>query len=126
MYESSTETYHSTRITLISPPDAPPSVRHETALAFAVEAVKATTLFIVSSESCSQPQGVHQSSGTTRTQNKLRALGHDDIRTPQMLVHLHPTEQEAGIQVEIHATQRVQFEITVDPTNLVSRQPGMS
>jgi len=73
-------------------------------------------------------QSVARSSRRThpRTQNKLRTLGHHDIRTPQMLVHLHPTKQEAGIQVEIHATQRVQFEITVDPTNLVSRQPGTS
>lgn len=73
-------------------------------------------------------QSVTRSSRTIhmRTQNKLRALGHDDIRSPQMLVHLHPTKQEAGVQVEIHAAQRVQLEITIDPINLVPRQPGTS
>ena len=62
-------------------------------------------------------------SSPRRTQNELRALGHDDIRGPQMLVHLHPTKQEASVQVEIHAAQRVQFEVTIDRANLVFRQP---
>ena len=64
----------------------------------------------------SQPSG-------RRTQNELRAPRHDDIRSPQMLVHLHPTKQEAGIQIEINTTQRVQFEVTIDRANLVFRQP---
>jgi len=40
-----------------------------------------------------------------------------------MLTHLHTAKQEAGIQVEIHATRRVQFEVTIDRANLVFRQP---
>ena len=40
-----------------------------------------------------------------------------------MLVHLHPTKQEARVQVEVHATQRVQLEVTIDRANLVFRQP---
>ena len=43
-----------------------------------------------------------------------------------MLMHLHTTEQEASVQVEIHTPQRIQFEVTVDRTDLVFRQPDKS
>ena len=43
-----------------------------------------------------------------------------------MLMHLHTAEQEAGIQVEIHATQRVLFEVAIDRANLVFCQPEES
>ena len=69
------------------------------------------------------PVTMNLESSNRRTQNKLRALGYDDARSPQMFAHLHPTKQEAGIQVEIHATRRVQLEVTIDRPNLVFRQP---
>lgn len=43
-----------------------------------------------------------------------------------MLVHLHPTEQETRVQVEVHTAQGVQFEVTINPLNLIFRQPDKS
>jgi hypothetical protein len=71
-----------------------------------------------------QSQGIQ--SPNRRTQNELCALGDGDSRSPQMLTHLHPTKQEAGIQIKIHATRRVQFEVAMDRADLIFRQPEKS